>query len=431
MLTAPSHIRKAAAVWAAGLTIAALAPAGLARAADAATPAAAGEKRVAAIVTAYFHNSHADSLVSRLVQTDTLDFKGRQRALKLASLYVDQVPQNDMSRKIAADYKIPIYPNIADALTLGTGKLAVDGVLLIAEHGVYPASATGQIQYPKRRFFEEIVKVFEASQRVVPVYIDKHLADNWEDAKWIYDTAVRLKIPLMAGSSLRPTWRRPAIDVRADARLDEILCLNYGPLETYGFHALEALDTLAARRAGGQTGIRSVQCLSGPAVWEAAKNGVFSLELAQATIPHLPRPVLVDKPIEQIVKEPVLFVIEYDNGPRACVLHVGELYADWAAAWRYKDDPRVYSTLFWTQDARPMAHFGILLDGIESMIESGKPAWPVEGTLLTTGALNALMISRKEGGRKIDTPQLRIKYTPTWVWKEPPPPPPDRPFGEQ
>ena len=62
---------------------------------------------------------------------------------------------------------------------------------------------------------------------------------------------------------------------------------------------------------------------------------------------------------------------------------------------------------------------------------SGKPAWPVEGTLLTTGTLSALMISLKEKGRKIETPHLRIKYTPTWTWKDPPPPPPDRPFGGQ
>ena len=50
-------------------------------------------KRVAAIVTEYRHNSHADLIVSRLFQTDTLDGKGPQRRLKLVSLYMDQLPR--------------------------------------------------------------------------------------------------------------------------------------------------------------------------------------------------------------------------------------------------------------------------------------------------------------------------------------------------
>src|SRR5437867_3695855 len=117
-------------------------------------------KNVAAIVTIYRHNSHADVIVSRLLQTDTLDGKGKNSPLKLASLYTDQRPADDMSRPLAASHGFRISQTIEDALTLGTGRLAVDGVLLIAEHGDYLKSATGNVQYPKRRFWEETLKVF-------------------------------------------------------------------------------------------------------------------------------------------------------------------------------------------------------------------------------------------------------------------------------
>src|SRR5438874_5187444 len=106
-------------------------------------------RRVAAAVTEYRHNSHADVIVSRLLLTDMLDGTGRDSPLKLASLYTDQRPANDISRLLAASHRFPIQPTIADALTLGTGRLAVDGVLVIAEHGNYSVSPTGNHQYPK------------------------------------------------------------------------------------------------------------------------------------------------------------------------------------------------------------------------------------------------------------------------------------------
>ena len=132
-------------------------------------------KKVAAIVTEYRHNSHADVIVGRLLQTYTLDDKGERPNLKLVSLYLDQTPENDTGHKWAKKYGVPIHKTIRGALTLGSGKLAVDGVLLIAEHGDYPRNAFGSQAYPKRRFFEETQKVFRESGRSVPVFVDKNL----------------------------------------------------------------------------------------------------------------------------------------------------------------------------------------------------------------------------------------------------------------
>src|SRR5262245_42888783 len=224
-------------------------------------PASADDKpaapvRVAAVVTEYRHNSHADVIVSRLLQTQTLDGKGDKPGMRLVSLYTDQVPEGDTSRRLAREHGFRLSETVADALTLGTGKLAVDGVLLVAEHGRYPVSDTGQVQYPKRRLFEQVAKVFRESGRAVPVFIDKHLADNWLDAKFIYDTSRELSFPMMAGSSVPSLWRYPSADVRRDAKLRQIVAVSYHTLDAYGFHAMEMVQCLAERRAGGETGIR-------------------------------------------------------------------------------------------------------------------------------------------------------------------------------
>src|SRR3546814_8257628 len=57
--------------------------------------------------------------------------------------------------------------------------------LPICEHGEYPDNEKGQKLYPRRRLFEEIVKVFRATGRSVPVYNDKHLSYSWADARWM------------------------------------------------------------------------------------------------------------------------------------------------------------------------------------------------------------------------------------------------------
>ena len=388
-------------------------------------------KRVAALTTVYRHNSHADVIISRLLLTDMLDGTGKDSPLKLVSLYTDQRPPNDISPLLAASHRFPIYSNIADTLTLGTGRLAVDGVLLVAEHGDYPRSPSGNTQYPKRRFWDEMIKVFRASGRVVPVFVDKHLADNWTDAKHIYDTARELNIPLMAGSSVPGSWRHPAADVERDAPVDEIVVLTFGSTDHYGFHALECLQAVVEQRRGGETGVRAVQCLTGEAVWAARRRKQFDPALFEAAMNRLSRREPAGKPLPEIVKEPILWHVEYMDGLRATVLELNGAVSEWTGAWRYRNDRRIESTQFWTQEARPAAHFTLLLNGVEKMMLTGKPAWNVERTLMASGLLDSLLHSRIEGGVRKEPSHLQFSYQPFWRWQQPPPPPPSRPWGEQ
>ena len=188
------------------------------------------------------------------------------------------------------------------------------------------------------------------------------------------------------------------------------------------------LQCLVERRRGGETGIKAVQCLTGNAVWEAGEKREYDPELLKAALARMERPPKADQKLEQLVKEPVLFAIEYADGLRASVLTLNGAVGEWSIAWRYWPSKRVDSTLFWTQEWRPLMHFTYLLNGIEQMMLTGKPAWPVERTLLTSGALDALLISKKQGGKRIKTPQLEFHYKTDWNWHQPPPPPPNRPL---
>src|SRR5947207_4092915 len=288
--------------------------------------------RVAVVTTVWRHNSHADVLGSRLVQGYTLDGQGEFPKLKLISAYVDQFPENDMSRGLAKEHGFTIYDSVTGALTLGTGQLAVDGVLLICEHGDYPRSNTGSIQYPKRRLFGEIIKVFETTGRVVPVFSDKHLEDDWTDIQWFYNQAQRFKIPLMAGSSLPTLWRYPEADVQRGRPLKEIVATSYGGFDAYGFHALEMVQCLAERRGSnserrkqgeswGETGIKQVRCLEGDAVWQAARDGLFDRSLLDEALTRLKqKPLPAGTTLEQIGGKPTLYMLDYLDGLRASIL---------------------------------------------------------------------------------------------------------------
>ncbi len=386
---------------------------------------------VAGITTVYHQNSHSDVILSRLLQGYTLEERGEYPQLKLASLFIDQFPANDKGRALAEKHGVPLYKTAREALTLGGDKLAVKGVFLVAEHGDYPENSTGSTIYPKRPMFSEIAKLCEAAGEGIPVFSDKHLADNWTDAKWMYDEAQRLKIPLMAGSSLPGLWREPPLDTEREKPLKEIVALSYHRLDTYGFHALEMVQCLAERRRGGETGVKQVRTLKDEAVWKAIDDGLIDAKLlAQACATFKDRPLPKDKKLSELVKHPALFIIDYEDGLRASVLTLEQLYIDWTVAWRYTDGQSA-ATVFWTQEERPFQHFGILVQNLEPFFQTGKPTWPVERTLLTSGMLDALLISHHEGGRIVETPQLAIQYQSEWNWKQPAPPPPGRPLNDQ
>lgn len=387
---------------------------------------------IAGITTVYRHNSHSDLILGRMIQTETLDGRGRVPTLQLVTLYTDQKPANDTSRKIMGDLGIPIYKTVGETLTLGKDGIGVEGAMVVAEHGEYPLSPTGAEHYPKRKFFEEIfATVDKYNRRGMPVFCDKHLADTWTDAKWIYDEAKKRDMPLMAGSSLPSAWRSPPIDMPRGTKLKEIHTVAYHRIDIYGFHALEGMQSLVERRAGGETGVAAVQTFSGDEVWKAGERGVYDRKILDSALSNMPeRPLPAGKRVEDLAKKPVLCVIEYKDGLKACLFMLDGAVADFTSAWK-DDQGQITNMSFVMQDARPYSHFAVFINAIEQFMHTGKAPWPVERTLLTSGLVDECLQSLKDGGARRETPHLAVEYKTDWNWMQPIAPAPDRPYAAQ
>jgi len=392
----------------------------------------AERKPIAGITTVFRYNSHGELIIGRLAQTESMDGRGNVSSLRLASLYVDQKPKGDKSVDLINDLGIFDAKTIADALTLGQDKIAVEGVSLVAEHGEYTKSPSGAEQYPKRKFFEEIFKTVDKyGKRGLPVFCDKHLADTWTDAKWIYDEAKKRDMPLMAGSSMSVAWRDPPIDLPRESKVKEIHTISYHRIDAYGFHAFEGMQALLERRAGGETGVKAVQMLKGDDVWQAGTNGVYDRKLLDAALSALKvAPIPPGKRVEEMVKEPTVVIVEYRDGTKACMFTLNGAVQEWATAW--KDDADKITKLRWVlQEDRPYSHFAVLNAGVEQMMHSGVATWPVERTLLTSGLVDEALLSMHEGGKRRETPHLDVKYKSDWNWTIPIAPAPARPHGMQ
>jgi hypothetical protein len=368
-------------------------------------------KPVAAVITEWRKWSHADVILSRLLEPEAWGHH-QPFSLKLVSVYADQFPENDLCRKYCSKHGVPIYPSVTGAVGVGTRGVPVEGVLIIGEHGSYAHNALGQKFYPRRRLFDEVVHAFRLLGRRVPVFSDKHLSYDWLGARWMYDLARHEGVPLMAGSSLPVAWRAPELRLPIGAELESALALGYADLDAYGFHALESLQCMVERRRGGETGVKSVRCLSGSAVWQAAAAGLWPNSLLDALEPLRAAVLPPARPVTPLASDE-LFLVNYSDGSTGfvCMLDsVGECFAFSCQRRGIAEPDRC---IFNLESSEPFGHFGYLVRAIEHMVLTGKPAYPVERTLLTTGMLAALLQSRSERGALIPTPHLAaVAYQP-------------------
>jgi hypothetical protein len=372
-------------------------------------------KRVAVIVTEYRFNSHADVILGRLLG----DF-GYLPKVEVASLYTDQVPDNDMSREAAARCNIPICPTIAETIERANADGGVDGVIIIGEHGDYPEDGKGRKHYPRRRFLTETLAALDGLGLRIPIFSDKHFSWSIEDTLWMYKQLKRRGIPFMGGSSIPHAPQVPTFDSAHLLGAKEIMVVSFSTtVEAYGYHALEVLQSIAEKRVGGVTGVRSVNVLEGAEVWEAMDRNEWPEDLMLSALAvkrttladqlQSYEPLLPPQPHPREGDDPVwLFVIEYEDGTMGYVIQQNNLTEQWRFAVR-NGSGAIVSAICDSDLERPFGHFETLTRLIEQFIITGIEPFPMERVLMSSGLIYYVLESLYYH-KKMETPELRLHY---------------------
>ena len=380
-------------------------------------------KKVAFIGTEVRTHSHAQHFLDRMTLGYNWAGEWVSPRVDIASVYIDQFPEGDLARSRVARQHLQLSKSIEDALTLGGSSLAVDGVVIIAEHGNYPKNKKGQTLYPRYDFFKRVVKVFEDSKRSVPIFNDKHLATDWSQCREMVEDSRRLGFPFLAGSSLPVTWRLPQIDMPLDVPLSESVCVGYGGVDSYDFHGLETAQCMSERRQGGEQGIRKVHALKGAAVWKAleaeGREPTRKLMVAALNRSHN-LPVNTGYPSDPVTYEwakktfpdILAYFIEHIDGFRTTLFLAA--IQDFNYAGLRSDTGKVISCQMYLpmpgHGSSTADFFNPLVRHIEDLVLFRKANYPVERTLLTSGMVIAAVDSLHQGQVPIDTPEMKVAY---------------------
>lgn len=380
-------------------------------------------KRIAFLGTEVRTHSHAQHFLDRHAMGYTYGGKWQAPRFDIASVFIDQHPDGDLAPSRIEKYKLQQFSSIEEALTLGTSKLAVDGVVIIAEHGKYPDNEKGQRRYPRYDWFKKVVKVFEASGRSVPVFNDKHLSTVWSECVEMVEDSKRLGFPFLAGSSLPVTWRMPSIDMPIDTPLKESVCVCYGRPDSYDFHGLETAQCMSERRKGGEVGISRVVALRGENLWQTLRMEKYRdtrrLIASALTRSHnlpvdtgYPTAPVTFEWAEKALTDSIGYLIEHRDGFKTTMLM--SPIRDFNYAGLRADNDEIVSCQMYlpmpTHGSSTADFFNPLARHIETLVIENAAPYPVQRTLLTSGMVIAGVDSLFQQSQLIETPEMSVKY---------------------
>ena len=393
-----------------------------------------GRQKLAIITTFWDWRSHANHMGERFLCGYPRDGRWHRPDFDVVGVFVDQSSEEDLSQRRAEEFGFTLYSSIAEALRLGTDALAVDGVLLIGEHGDYPANDKGQKLYPRYEYFKQVVDVYRRSRRTAPLFSDKHLSWNFKWASEMVETSREMGFGFMAGSSLPVSRRLPSRELPPNTQVEEAVAVADGGIDGGDIHIIEAMQSILERRRGGETGIKAVQALRGDSFWKAMaagswKDGGWDRQLFESALsrcntisPVRPNygvvyPTLED--MRRMAPTAYAYRFEYSDGLKATVVQFQKrsgkdpgVVGDRTLAARLHGGD-IFSLLFYLPYYSMRNFFNPQVHHIETLFKTNKSPYPVERTLLTTGMTAAGIESLFQKQKRLETPHLAIRYQPT------------------
>lgn len=370
-----------------------------------------------AVLASYwaYTRSHADWIVNKLIDGYWWDGAYMASRVDVVSIYIHQLDASLLGQKVAKAKGIPVFKTVAEALTLGGKELAVDGVVIVAEHGEYATDLRGHWLLPRWWIYQQVVKVFEQSKRSVPVFNDKHLSYNWDDAKWMFDKSRELNFPLTGGSSIPIYFRKPEIEIDIDTPIKHSIVIGGAGDEGGIFHAIDVLQGFVERRKGGESGVKTIQSIRGSEAWKWVASNPWASKLLDAVAKSF------DFKPGHFQEEPQtnICVIEYNDGTKAAVIGGRGVGWTYAGEIEGKNEPTIISMLGWAGPYDQYHASNAQPHWIVEMMLTKKEPFNAERLLLSTGITNHYMESNWEGskysavGRRLETSALNIKYRST------------------
>jgi hypothetical protein len=359
--------------------------------------------------------SHADWIVTKLLDGYWWQGAHMPSRVDVAAVYLHQRETSGLGRKVCQSKGIPIFDSVGEALTLGSKELAVDGVVIVGEHGEYPTNLKGQWLLPRWWIYQQVMRVFEQSRRSVPVFNDKHLSYSWDEAKWMFDKSRELKFALTGGSSIPVYFRTPEIELEIDTPVRTSVVVGGAADEGALFHCVDVLQAFVERRRGGETGVAAVQCIRGPETWAWTERHPWAATLLESVRARLE----LQPGHFQALAAPNVCIVDYRDGTHAAVYSargVGWTYAGEIAGQK---EPTIVSMLGWPGPFDQYHASNAQPHWITETMVTGKEPFEAERLLLSTGIVAANMESNWENGRyspvgrRLETPFMDMTYRST------------------
>jgi hypothetical protein len=369
--------------------------------------------RIACLVTYWgAPGSHADWIITKLM--DGYWWKGAHTPSRvdIVSVYINQRETSELGQKICKSKNIPIFKTVGESVTLGGEELAVDGVVIVGEHGNYPKNLKGQWLLPRWWMYEQVIEVFEQSKRSVPIFNDKHLSYSWDEAKWMFDKSRELNFPLTGGSSIPIYFRKPEIELDIDTPIKASIVVGGASDEGGLSHCVDVLQAFVERRKGGETGVKSVQSIRGPETWKWTERNPWAARLLDSVRKSFD---LKRGHFEEIGKANVC-VVEYNDGTKAAVYFGRDVGWTYAGEIEGQKNPTIVSMLGWPGPYSQYHAANAHEHWITEMMLTRKEPFNAERLLLSTGIVSYNMESNWENGsysdigRRIETPFMNMSY---------------------